>query len=136
MSDPYVYDPSALREVFDRHFTFIAGFRRNVHRYATRLALLDLATGKTWTYQELGADVDRLAAGLAARGVSPGDVITFQLYNSPEFALLYLAAQRLRAIAAPVNFRFSPARPPTSWTTACRGCMCSTRRWPRRRPRR
>jgi acyl-coenzyme A synthetase/AMP-(fatty) acid ligase len=103
----YVYDPSALREVFDKNFTFIAGFRRNVHRYAGRLALLDAATGKTWTYAELGADVDRLAAGLAERGVGPGDVVTFQLYNSPEFALLYLAAQRLRAIAAPVNFRFS-----------------------------
>ena len=49
-----------------------------------------------------------LAAGLAAHGVKPRDVITFQLFNSPEFALLYLAAQKLRAIAAPVNFRFSP----------------------------
>ncbi len=35
-------------------------------------------------------------------------MVTFQLFNCPEFALLYLAVQRLRAIAAPVNFRFSP----------------------------
>ncbi|WP_300609695.1 class I adenylate-forming enzyme family protein [Trebonia sp.] len=108
MPQPYVYDPSALRDVFDHHFTFSAGFWRNVHRYAERLAMLDLATGRSWTYAELGDDVNRLAAGLAARGVRPRDVITFQLFNSPEFALLYLAAQRLRAIAAPVNFRFSP----------------------------
>ncbi len=108
MSKPYVYDPSALRDVFDRHFTFGAGFWRNVHRYAERLAMLDPATGKSWTYAELGNDVNRLAAGLADRGVGPRDVITFQLFNSPEFALLYLAAGRLRAIAAPVNFRFSP----------------------------
>jgi acyl-CoA synthetase (AMP-forming)/AMP-acid ligase II len=107
VSQPYVYDPSALRAVFDRHFTFIAGFRRNVHRYAGRLALLDPANARQWTYQELGADVDKLAAGLAGHGVRPGDVVTFQLYNSAEFALVYLAAQRLRAIAAPVNFRFS-----------------------------
>jgi acyl-coenzyme A synthetase/AMP-(fatty) acid ligase len=105
---PYVYDPSALRDVFDKHFTFDAGFWRNVHRYAERLAMLDPATGRSWTYRELGDDVNRLVAGLAARGVRPRDVITFQLFNSPEFALLYLAAQRLRAIAAPVNFRFSP----------------------------
>ncbi|MGH3279012.1 MAG: class I adenylate-forming enzyme family protein [Trebonia sp.] len=108
MSRSYVYDPSALRDVFDRHFTVSAGFWRNVHRYAERLAMLDPATGRSWTYAELGDDVNRLAAGLAARGVRPRDVITFQLFNSPEFALLYLAAQRLRAIAAPVNFRFSP----------------------------
>ncbi|HVT68625.1 MAG TPA: AMP-binding protein, partial [Trebonia sp.] len=108
MPQPYVYDPSALRDVFDHHFTFSAGFWRNVHRYAERLAMLDPATGRSWTYAELGDDVNRLAAGLAARGVRPRDAITFQLYNSPEFALLYLAAQRLRAVAAPVNFRFSP----------------------------
>lgn len=108
MTEPYVYDPSALRDVFDRHFTFSAGFWRNVGRYAGRLAILDPATGRGWTYAELGDDVEKVAAGLAARGVRPRDVITFQLFNSPEFALLYLAAQRLRAIAAPVNFRFSP----------------------------
>jgi acyl-coenzyme A synthetase/AMP-(fatty) acid ligase len=108
VSQPYVYDPSALRDVFDHHFTFSAGFWRNVHRYGERLAMLDPVTGKSWTYAELGDDVNRLAAGLAAHGVRPRDVITFQLFNSAEFALLYLAAQRLRAIAAPVNFRFSP----------------------------
>ena len=105
---PYVYNPAALRDVFDRTFTYSSGFWRNVHRYAERLAMLDPATGKSWTYAQLGDDVNRLAAGLAAHGVRPRDVITFQLFNSPEFALLYLAAHKLRAIAAPVNFRFSP----------------------------
>ncbi len=108
MPQPYAYDPTALRDVFDRHFTFSAGFWRNVHRYAERLAMVDLATGRSWTYAELGADVRRVAAGLGARGVRPRDVITFQLFNSAEFALLYLAAHTLRVIAAPVNFRFSP----------------------------
>ncbi len=108
MPQPYVYDPSALREVFDHHFTFSAGFWRNVHRYAERLAMLDPATGKSWTYAELGEDVNRLAAGLSAHGIGPGDAITVQLFNSPEFALIYLAAQRLRAIPALINFRFSP----------------------------
>ncbi|MBO0775261.1 MAG: acyl--CoA ligase, partial [Actinobacteria bacterium] len=108
MSQPYTYDPSSLRQVFERHFTFLAGFLRNAHRYAGRLALLDPETGRRWTYAELAADSGRLAAGLAERGVSRGDVVVFQLFNSPEFALLYLAAQRLGAIAAPVNFRFAP----------------------------
>jgi acyl-coenzyme A synthetase/AMP-(fatty) acid ligase len=105
---PYVYDPTALRDVFERNFTLIAGFRRNVHRYARRLAMLDPVTSRAWTYRELGADVDRLAAGLAGLGAGPGEVVTFQLFNSPGFALVYLAAQRVGAIAAPLNFRFSP----------------------------
>jgi acyl-CoA synthetase (AMP-forming)/AMP-acid ligase II len=108
MTSPYSYDPRALRAVFEENFTFFAGFRRNVHRYATRLALHDPAGQRRWTYAELGADVDRVAAGLAAHGVGGGDVVAFQLFNSPEFALVYLAAQRLGAVASPVNFRFSP----------------------------
>lgn len=104
----YSYDPSAFRDVFENHFTFLAGFWRNTHRYAERLALRDTDKGRDWTYAELGADVARVAAGLAARGVKPGDVVTFQLYNGSEFALLYLASQHLGAIASPINFRFSP----------------------------
>ena len=103
----YTYDPTAYRAVFDRHVTFLGGFWRNVHRYADRLALHDTTRAQTWTYAQLGADVDRLAAGLAARGVGPGDVVCFQLFNGAEFALLYLAAQHLGAIATPINFRFS-----------------------------
>src|SRR5579875_556139 len=67
----YRYDPTAFRQVFEHHFTFLDGFLRNVHRYAGRLALADPATGRSWTYARLGAEVDALAAGLAARGLGP-----------------------------------------------------------------
>ncbi|MGH3472056.1 MAG: class I adenylate-forming enzyme family protein [Nocardioidaceae bacterium] len=104
----YRYDPTAFKEVFERHFTYLAGFERNVHRYESSPALSDLATGRSWTYAELGADVDRLAAGFFASGLRPGDVVVFQLYNSPEFALTWLACQRLAVTATPINFRLSP----------------------------
>jgi acyl-CoA synthetase (AMP-forming)/AMP-acid ligase II len=107
VAPPYTYDPSAFRSVFEEHFTFIDGFRRNAHRYASRPALHDPAGHRRWTYGELAADVDALAAGLADRGVGPGAVVTFQLFNGPEFALCYLAAQRLGAVASPINFRFA-----------------------------
>jgi acyl-coenzyme A synthetase/AMP-(fatty) acid ligase len=102
-----VYDPAGFRDVFEHHFTYLAGFWRNVHRYASRPALHDPQSGRRWTYAELGRDVERVAAGLAAHGVGRGDVIVFQLFNSPEWALLYLAAQHLGAIGSPINFRFS-----------------------------
>lgn len=104
----YRYDPAPFREVLEHHFTYLAGFERNTHRYARRPALHDPATGRRWTYAELGADVDRLAAGLAGAGAGRGDVVAFQLLNGPEFALLWLAAQRLGAIASPINFRLAP----------------------------
>jgi acyl-CoA synthetase (AMP-forming)/AMP-acid ligase II len=104
----YRYDASAFREVFERHFTYLAGVHRNSHRYAHRPALRDPATDRHWTYAELWADAGRLAAGLSAHGVNPGDVVVFDLFNCPEFVLAWLAAQRLGAIAAPINFRLSP----------------------------
>ncbi|HEY2521615.1 MAG TPA: AMP-binding protein [Streptosporangiaceae bacterium] len=102
------YDPAAFKDVFEHHFTYLAGFWRNVHRYAGRPALHDPQTGRRWTYAELGRDVERVAAGLAAHGVGRDDVVVFQLFNCPEWALLYLATQHLGAIGSPINFRFSP----------------------------
>jgi acyl-CoA synthetase (AMP-forming)/AMP-acid ligase II len=104
----YRYDPSAFREVFERHFTYLAGVHRNSHRYAHRHALHDPATDRRWTYAELWADSGHLAAGLSAHGVGRGDVVVFDLFNCAEFVLVWLAAQRLGAIAAPINFRLSP----------------------------
>jgi acyl-CoA synthetase (AMP-forming)/AMP-acid ligase II len=103
----FTYDPTAYRTYFEREFTYLAGFRRNTRRYADRVAMTDPATGHRWTYAELGHRVDALAAGLAAAGVRPGDVVVHQLFNSPEFAQLYLATQACGAVGAPVNFRLA-----------------------------
>ncbi len=103
----YRYDPTAFRQVFEHHFTYLAGVRRNAHRYAGRPALHDPATDRRWSYAELWADSGKLASGLAAAGVEADDVVVFQLLNGPEFALLWIAVQRLGAIAAPINFRLA-----------------------------
>ncbi|MDQ2722739.1 MAG: AMP-binding protein [Actinomycetota bacterium] len=104
----FTYDATAYRQVFEREFTYLAGFRRNVHRYGGQTAIHDPVTEVRYTYAELGARVDRLAAGLAAAGVQPGDVVTYQLYNGPEFAELYLATQACGAVGSPINFRLAP----------------------------
>ena len=111
MSDgqSYRYDPSAFRQVFERNFTYLAGVHRNSHRYANRPALHDPASGRRWTYAELWADAGSLAAGLTSAGVARGAAVVFSLFNGPEFVLVWLAAMRLGAIAAPINFRLSPA---------------------------
>ena len=103
----YTYDSSAYRDVFERRLGYLAGVARNAERFAARPALSEAAGGRSWTYAELWRDVERLAGTFAARGVRPGEPIVFQLFNGPEFALCWLAAMRLGAIAAPINFRLS-----------------------------
>jgi acyl-CoA synthetase (AMP-forming)/AMP-acid ligase II len=102
------YDPSGFRRVFENHFTWAAAFERNTHRFAQRPALTDPSSGRTWNYAQLGEVTGRLVEGLRSRGVGTGDVISYQLMNVPEFAFLYIAAQGLRAVSSPMNFRLAP----------------------------
>ena len=103
------YDPTRFQQCFERELTYAAGFRRNVGRYGGSVAVTDPASGRTWTYRQLGDDVDRTATMLMERGVGRGDPVVFQLYNGVEFALLYLATHRLGAVSVPVNYRLAPA---------------------------
>jgi long-chain acyl-CoA synthetase len=58
------------------------------------------------SYAELNARVNRLANGLAARGIEPGDKIAFMLANGFEFFEVSNAAAKLGAIATPINYHF------------------------------
>src|SRR5262245_51180716 len=62
-----------------------------------RVAIVD--RGRRVTYGELSARVDRVAAGFAALGIGPGDVVTIQLPNWAEFAYVFFALERLGAVA-------------------------------------
>ncbi|WP_281171231.1 AMP-binding protein [Arthrobacter castelli] len=99
-----VYDPSRFRDYFEHSFSYDAGFRRNVARYGNSTAMLDPQTGRSWTYEQLEADVQSTASMLADRGVGRGDRVVYQLMNTPEFAMLYLATQRLGAIGGAGQF--------------------------------
>jgi cyclohexanecarboxylate-CoA ligase len=54
------------------------------------------------TYAELGERVDKVAAGLVARGIGRGDVVAFQLPNWWEFTALFYACSRIGAVANPL----------------------------------
>jgi cyclohexanecarboxylate-CoA ligase len=54
------------------------------------------------SYGELGARVDRIAAGLLRLGVERGDVVSYQLPNWWQFTALHLACMRIGAVTNPL----------------------------------
>src|ERR1700681_3014273 len=68
---------------------------------------------EVWTYERLAAEAERLAHGMAARGVGPGDRIALHIMNRPEMIVAYYACFKLGAIAAPLRtaFKFAELAP-------------------------
>ncbi|CCD86343.1 putative AMP-dependent synthetase and ligase [Bradyrhizobium sp. ORS 285] len=62
----------------------------------------------SWTYAEFNAITDRLAAGLAARGVGKGERVAILARNSHAFAALRFALARLGAVLVPISFMLKP----------------------------
>ena len=77
-------------------------------RAPERLALVDDLSPRTFTYAQLIAELDVVAAGLAARGVKQGTRVATVLNNCLEHALVLMALQRLGAVPALLNFRLTP----------------------------
>ncbi|HEX9207573.1 MAG TPA: AMP-binding protein [Steroidobacteraceae bacterium] len=61
--------------------------------------------GARWTYAEFAAEVGRVAAGLASRGIHAGDCVLIHLGNCPEFLFTWFACSQLGAIAVTTNTR-------------------------------
>lgn len=101
------YDVDKFRNEFEHSMTWLNGFMRNVRRYSKKTALHDPESGIKWTYSELNAQVNRLAHALAADGVKKGDVVLYQLLNSPQFVQCYIAPQKLGAVNSPADFKLS-----------------------------
>jgi long-chain acyl-CoA synthetase len=63
--------------------------------------------GRSWTSAELADRTRRLAGGLRAAGVQPGDRIVVCMANCPEVGITYQAVWRAGAVATPVLFLLS-----------------------------
>src|SRR5205085_8812085 len=59
--------------------------------------------GRSWTYAEFDAAVNRTANMLAMFGITKGDVVSLLLPNSAEYIIAYFACFKLGALAGPVN---------------------------------
>ncbi len=89
-------DPAIRRQ------TLADTLRRSALRVPDRLGV---ACGATrWSYRELHAASERLAAGLAARAIGRGDRVAVLARNSHGFVALRYALMRLGAVMVPINF--------------------------------
>ncbi len=62
--------------------------------------------GERLTYADWDRLAGRLAAALAARGISRGDVVALLLPSTPLYQVAYLGAARLGAVTTGINTRF------------------------------
>src|SRR5437870_4423933 len=74
-----------------------------VARHPDREVLVDVPSGRRWTYERFAADVEALALGFLARGITPGDRVGIWAPNVPEWLLVQFATARVGAILVNIN---------------------------------
>jgi len=71
--------------------------RKNGDRVAFRFA------SRAITYAEFDRETDRIANGLAAAGIGPGDRVGCLLFNTPEFLTLWFGSAKRGSVLVPLN---------------------------------
>ncbi|MCW2766820.1 MAG: AMP-dependent synthetase and ligase [Nocardioides sp.] len=92
-----VVEPALLEE------TIGANFARTAAAHAEREALVDVATGRRWTWAELERDVDALARGLMAAGLEKGDRVGIWSPNCAEWTIAQYATAKAGIVLVTVN---------------------------------
>jgi fatty-acyl-CoA synthase len=78
-------------------------FDRTAGRFGDREALVDVTTGRRWTYRELAGAVDDLARSLLGREIGPGDRVGIWAPNCAEWTLTQYATAKIGAILVNIN---------------------------------
>ena len=96
-----------FKSEFEREYTWLNGFMRNVYRFADKEAMISPETKTAWTYSELNSEANRFSNAILDAGIIKGGVVMFQLLNCPEFAFAYIACHKTGTVSCPINFRLS-----------------------------
>ncbi|MCW2848522.1 MAG: AMP-binding protein [Marmoricola sp.] len=83
--------------------TIGANFEGTVASYGENEALVEVATGRRWTYAELDRDVNSLARGLIGAGIAKGDRVGIWAPNCAEWTITQYACAKAGAILVNVN---------------------------------
>lgn len=110
MNAPEVVPPARRRAALARDFTpwqprtFDEQFDHAVTTFAARPYVI--SGDRMYTYAEVQRRARRLADGLAALGIGPGDHVGLIMANYPEYAPIKLAIARVGAVAVPLNYLY------------------------------
>lgn len=96
----YDHGASSTRLIGD---TIGQAFDKTVTTYATQDALVVVEQGIRWTWQELGARVQALAAGFLALGLELGDRVGIWAPNCSEWVLTQFATAKVGLILVNIN---------------------------------
>ncbi|MGJ9421262.1 AMP-binding protein [Aeromicrobium sp. CF3.5] len=83
--------------------TIGANFVRTVAEHADHEALVEVATGRRWTYAELDTDVDALAQAMLAADLQVGDRVGIWAPNCAEWTIAQYATAKIGVICVNVN---------------------------------
>ncbi|WP_040159554.1 AMP-binding protein [Mobilicoccus massiliensis] len=83
--------------------TIGVNLERTVAAFGEREALVDVPSGRRWTYAEFDAEVNRLAKGLMAIGLEVGDRVGIWSPNCPEWTLMQYATAKAGIVLVNVN---------------------------------
>ena len=83
--------------------TIGANFERTAAAHPDVDALVDVASGRSWTYAELDAEINLVARGLMAAGLAVGDRVGIWAPNCAEWVLVQYAAAKIGAILVNIN---------------------------------
>ncbi|TDC71457.1 AMP-binding protein [Actinomadura sp. GC306] len=100
MTPSYASGVSAVPLLGD---TIGANLDRAVAAFPERDALVEMATGRRWTYERFADDVEAVALGLRGRGVAKGDRVGIWAPNCAEWMLVQYATAKLGAILVNIN---------------------------------
>ncbi|MCY7395143.1 MAG: AMP-binding protein [Nocardioides sp.] len=83
--------------------TIGASFERTVAAHRNAEALVEVASGRRWTWGELDRDVDALARGLLAAGLQAGDRAGIWAPNCAEWTMVQYATAKLGIVLVNLN---------------------------------
>ncbi|WP_430540366.1 AMP-binding protein [Mycolicibacterium poriferae] len=83
--------------------TIGANFERTAAAHPHVDALVEVATGRRWTYSELDDEINTVARGVMAAGLAAGDRIGIWAPNCAEWVLVQFAAAKIGAILVNIN---------------------------------
>lgn len=91
-------EPENLRELLERR----------VDATPEKRFLFSEADGRSFTYAEFDAAVNRTVRMLAANGIGKGDKVSLLMPNGVEYIIAYFACFKLGALAGPINSLLKP----------------------------